>query len=954
MGVKYNTLFCLIFWLLLQQNKGEEKTAFEKQKEKEEQQKKKITDFQQKEHTKLNKTAEDDKAKRTKQIEEEETTAKVGGSFKLEEENDLQKEEPAAAADIKQGSTTPLGATSKDKLYDLTESDYYWIEYLGQGVYLSATKTTKFHAHDFPWHGQRLKIFNSNEENDKKCITFQNKYEASLEFTSETMSSDEDREYKKSTSQSKSASISLGTGMGALGAAVSNAKMNENKQNLKVNARSNTVRTTGKATHRVFRLKDKCWRWLDIPLWWLKTYEELPTSARTEQEIQQYSSVFGVFGSHIFTEIEVGLAAEIEFSSTTSDEDGSLLAKQSMCSDLGASAAGTGFSASASTKGCNDKSTNKRSYTGTSTTNQKITVAGGKISARAALAGARDAKSIQNFLAQGSGVFLPIISYKTTPIWTILKRIYDEGSENYQRALNLEYVHMIKGFEVIDGNPFPNCATMNLKYTPDSATLEIVSNMAPGPFSCQKQCQISPRCTHWVLNYKKFTCRLLQEPPDSKFKTVELSPFSGIISGPETCEPLKENTPSCAKIGLKIEGPKVFGELRMPSATVCQDRCSDLGMCAYWSYYLVQPGDAGVKDYWGCQLYEFVSKHEKDPNSISGPKSCLYLHTEDGLSGNSIESQSRQARGAATSKWDLFEFQPRTNRADFALKHKSARCMTGQWKRLSKKSTSISKCAKLCDEAEECVYFGYGKGNQRGECFTGGSTCTSIHSEPLIAFDIYTLIAEKATQITIIATFAKCTESPLFISPERAQMAQDAKTCAAACKLDNPDSEFIYWDKDKEVADKNGYSQRCRCLEAKCTILAGNRCCALKKCDNTAAQKGLCRAQKKPEWVVYKMLETLANKVTLDCPSVDTFVTTTLPALDLLEVTSYEACLSLCRNKRACTFTMFHIKQKSCYLLGGGLLTLSQKKGWLAAGESCMHGLGKNPDTLFWNDLAFL
>jgi len=201
--------------------------------------------------------------------------------------------------------------------------------------------------------------------------------------------------------------------------------------------------------------------------------------------------------------------------------------------------------------------------------------------------------------------------------------------------------------------------------------------------------------------------------------------------------------------------------------------------------------------------------------------------------------------------------------------------------------------------------------------------------------------------------FASCHEESSPLSKDREKTVHTAADCAADCQLEQG-SRIFSW---SEFAPNSfdGRSNRCFCFQENAKMCSLKQsCCPNENCkdlyadDENAAKR--CRIKKLPEGKIGYILQSIQEKLTdLPCPAVNTFITSSVPSVSHVKTNLVKDCFQVCFQTETCENVVYEQKTKKCYMLGGVITSVQQKKGWVAGNKSCARKIKKAPSSAFWD-----
>jgi len=230
----------------------------------------------------------------------------------------------------------------------------------------------------------------------------------------------------------------------------------------------------------------------------------------------------------------------------------------------------------------------------------------------------------------------------------------------------------------------------------------------------------------------------------------------------------------------------------------------------------------------------------------------------------------------------------------------------------------------------------------------------------VIDFDVFKLTGAKSGAYKWIYKFAKCSEELYTLGVQRSEFVNSPGECAVACQMELGSAIFS-WNEYHDPWIKNHINDRCFCFQENiksCTV--AERCCKNSDCTelaggNEEAASRKCEIHKKTQSHIGIILDTMESLISkLACPAVNTFMTSSMPAVGEHQVESVKICFVLCTMEEECSYISFVKKTNTCFLLGGVITSIVEKKGWISGDKKCAGKVGKISDALFWDPHVFV
>jgi len=671
-------------------------------------------------------------------------------------------------------------------------------------------------------------------------------------------------------------------------------------------------------------------------------FEKLPLNLIDSQHYRQYSEFLRNWGSHVIMGVTTGTAYETKTSSETTERSTSNELKQSACKSnslsikAGATVPVMGFdtmiavAASAKSGACSSTGVKSESKQKDTAINTDRKVFGGSPQLQAAFVNSGSITSQADLLA-AKPMWHVIVEKNIQTVWEILSRAFSDTSAHYNRAQNLKNVYMnnvnMKRLELPEDS---SCVMQNI-YPLDAAdglSDELADIKECRAWAMEQQHEFYA----WKTKGKYAVCETFLSADELNLMQEETNPAVN-FAGPTVCSDENEK-PLCSTSGRTLIGTSLLVKNQqltsVPNANNCQQVCKSMNSCRYWNFFT---------DKLTCELFSRFERFEKQDSCITGPKECIHYIIEE-REGHTAEQQYDRWLGA-DSFWSSVE-EPAT----YIVSYTSSQCLD-YWRPMSDAS-SINDCAKSCDSEERCVFFGVGRGSQAHKCFNGGFSCTLRDKNVGLEFDIYKLMSAGKKSFTLLQANNQCMGNSAIPfcacstceSYQPSCLAETVQMCSTSCKETYDSQFFLFQTKQPEMPSVD----RCQCYSN--SVMLNH--CTPKNCGKH------CPASMK--WDLYANLGEYSDIVeNLACPSLNTFVTSSRPAISRVKTSSLQACATACSEVTNCKFGVWDVKRKVCYLQAAPIIQVSTSKtGFIACKRDCCKKLDKNPQELFWNTRIYV
>jgi len=282
------------------------------------------------------------------------------------------------------------------------------------------------------------------------------------------------------------------------------------------------------------------------------------------------------------------------------------------------------------------------------------------------------------------------------------------------------------------------------------------------------------------------------------------------------------------------------------------------------------------------------------------------------------------------------------------------------WQKLGngKQGMMISECAKVCRGTEGCLMFGYGRRAHSRQCFSAGYKCEVRSRSNAIDFDIYQILSLPGEPVSLMASNNKCGSGTPFCATKECDKvtdwAENKIDCAAKCR-NRFSSEFVAFSPVNPDYESSAPQNQDRCL---CYEKSLTNC-------HTADFNKNCRTgnqEHNPDCYhnLYFVLQAPQEKIgKVDCPAINTFLTSTRPPIGREIVRSMFDCCKVCEHHSECEFAVMEHETKYCFLLPAPVATVTKRKGWVACPRNaCLimqkKDISHEANKMWWDDSIFV